>query len=79
MSPFSKIYTTNELEEIIKGINVEDNDELLFVCNFWSEYLQYCLAQKSLSPVVSFKGDLKKLEEYDYRQYNLVMEGEVIE
>jgi hypothetical protein len=32
-----------------------------------------------LSPVVSFKGDFKKLEEYDYRQYNLVMEGEVIE
>lgn len=78
-SPFSKIYTINELEEIIKGINVEDSDELLFVCNFWSEYLQYCFAQKSLSPVVSFKGDFKKLEEYDYRQYNLVMEGEVIE
>lgn len=77
--PFGKIFTAKEMEEIVNVIDVENNDDLLFVSNFWSEYLQYCIVQKTFSPVVSFIGDVMKLNKYDYRQYNLVLEGEVIE
>lgn len=77
--PFSKILTVNELEEIINKLNVENDDNLLLVSNFWSEYLQYCIVQKTFSPIVSFIGDMTKLNEYDYRQYNFVLEGEAIE
>lgn len=77
--PFSKILTANELEEIINKLNVENDDNLLLVSNFWSEYLQYCVAQNTWSPIVSFTGNIEKLKEYDFRQYNLVMEGDVID
>lgn len=78
-NPFGKIFAIGELEEIINKINVESDDNLLTVCNFWSEYLQYCIAQNTLSPVVSFKGAFEKLKGYDYKQYNLIMEGEEIQ
>lgn len=77
--PFGKIFTAKELEEIVNVIDLENDDDLLFVSIFWSEYLQYCIVQKTFSPIVSFMGDMSKLNEYDYRQYNLVLEGEVIE
>ena len=52
---------------------------ILLACNFWYEYLDYCIAQGEWRPVTTFAGDFNKLKEYNYKQYHLVMEGEPIE
>lgn len=77
--PYDKIFTCGEMKEIVTNIDVTGNNTLLSACNFWYEYLDYCIAQGEWRPVTTFAGDFNKLKEYNYKQYHLVMEGEPIE
>lgn len=77
--PYDKIFTCGEMKEIVTNIDVTGNNTLLSACNFWYEYLDYCIVQGEWRPVTTFAGDFNKLKEYNYKQYHLVMEGEPIE
>lgn len=77
-SQLNDIFTKEELQNIIKEIDSQGNNTLENACNFWSEYLDYCIAQKTMNLLMDYRGDTKKVEKYNYKQYRKILEGETI-
>lgn len=77
-SQLNDIFTKEELQNIIKKIDCQGNNTLENACNFWSEYLDLCIAQKTMNLLMDYKGDTKKVEKYNYKQYRKILEGETI-
>lgn len=77
--PFNAIFKMDEMKKVISSIDTHHDSKLETICNFWLQYLDCCIAQKNISPTISFNGVASKLNEYDYKQYNLVFEGENIQ
>lgn len=77
-SQLNDIFTKEELQNIIKKIDSQGNNTLENACNFWSEYLDLCIAQKTMNLLMDYRGDTKKVEKYNYKQYRKILEGETI-
>lgn len=77
-SQLRDIFTTDELQNIIKEIDSQGNNTLEDACNFWSKYLDYCITQKTMNLLMDYKGDSNKVEKYNYKQYRKILEGETI-
>jgi len=77
-SQLRDIFTTDELQNIIKEIDSQGNNTLEDACNFWSKYLDYCITQKTMNLLIDYKGDPNKVEKYNYKQYRKILEGETI-
>lgn len=77
-SQLNDIFTKEELQNIIKKIDSQGNNTLENACDFWSEYLDLCIAQKTMNLLMDYKGDTKKVEKYNYKQYRKILEGETI-
>ena len=77
--PFNAIFKMDEMKKVICSIDTHHDSKLDAICNFWLQYLDCCIAQKNISPTISFNGVASKLNKYDYKQYNLVFEGEDIQ
>ena len=77
-SQLRDIFTTDELQNIIKEIDSQGNNTLEDACNFWSKYLDYCITQKTMNLLMDYKGDPNKVEKYNYKQYRKILEGETI-
>ena len=77
-SQLCDIFTTDELQNIIKEIDSQGNNTLEDACNFWSKYLDYCITQKTMNLLIDYKGDPNKVEKYNYKQYRKILEGETI-
>ena len=77
-SQLCDIFTTDELQNIIKEIDSQGNNTLEDACNFWSKYLDYCITQKTMNLLMDYKGDSNKVEKYNYKQYRKILEGETI-
>ena len=77
-SQLNDIFTKEELQNIIKKIDSQGNNTLENACDFWSEYLDLCIAQKTMNLLMEYKGDTKKVEKYNYKQYRKILEGETI-
>ena len=69
-SQLRDIFTTDELQNIIKEIDSQGNNTLEDACNFWSKYLDYCITQKTMNLLMDYKGDSNKVEKYNYKQYH---------
>lgn len=72
------IFTEEELQDIINDIDSQGNNTLEDACNFWSEYLDNCIAQNTMNLLWDYKGDPNKVEKYNYKQYRMILEGETI-
>lgn len=77
-SQLNDIFTKEELQNIIKKIDSQGNNTLENACNFWSEYLDYCIAQKTMNLLMDYRGDPNKVEKYNYKHYRKILEGETI-
>lgn len=77
-SQLNDIFTKEELQNIIKKIDSQGNNTLGNACNFWSEYLDYCIAQKTMNLLMDYRGDPNKVEKYNYKHYRKILEGETI-
>lgn len=77
-SQLRDIFTTDELQNIIKEIDSQGNNTLEDACNFWSKYLDYCITQKTMNLLIDYKGEPNKVEKYNYKQYRKILEGETI-
>lgn len=77
-SQLNDIFTKEELQNIIKKIDSQGNNTLENACNFWSEYLDLCIVQKTMNLLMDYRGDTKKVEKYNYKQYRKILEGETI-
>lgn len=77
--PFNAIFKMDEMKKVICSIDTHHDSKLDAICNFWLQYLDCCIAQKNISPTISVNGVASKLNKYDYKQYNLVFEGEDIQ
>lgn len=64
-SQLRDIFTTDELQNIIKEIDSQGNNTLEDACNFWSKYLDYCITQKTMNLLMDYKGDSNKVEKYN--------------
>lgn len=78
-NPIIEVFSIAELKSIISIIDTKKDSELEITCIFWKQYLDYCKAQCVLEPICSFNGKGSKLREYDYKQYNIIFEGESID
>lgn len=77
-SQLNDIFTKEELQNIIKKIDSQGNNTLENACDFWSEYLDLCITQKTMNLLMDYKGDTKKVEKFNYKQYRKILEGETI-